>query len=151
MLNTTLKGKVDGFLAKVSAGKIISVQRSSDTNAIRAWRTNNSSLLLGGNSNTTAVITKFNNNFTPAWTDRYPSTGTALTAVVGKLSYGAFVSTGAFKALPTWKKKGLLVLTFDAKGAISAASYVNTAQINGFTANSSLGPIVLSGGFLYRA
>ena len=151
LLNTTLKGRTDGFLVKVSAGKVVTVQRSSDVGASRKWRTNNSSLLLGGNSNTTAVITKFNNNFTPAWTDRYPSTGAALTATVGKLNYGAFVSTGAFKALPSWKKKGILVLTFDAKGAISAASYVNTAQINGFTANSAFGPIVLSGGFLYRA
>ena len=151
LLNTTLKGKVDGYLAKVSAGKLIAVQRSTDTNASRAWRTNNSSLFLGGNSNTTAVITKFNNNFTPAWTDRYPSTGAALTATVGKLNYGAIVSTGAIKALPTWKRKGLLVLTFDAKGLITAASYLNATQINGFTANSSLGPIVLSGGFLYRA
>ena len=150
LLNTTLKGKVDGFLAKILAGKLTTVQRSSDVGSNRAWRSN-SSLLLGGNSNTTAVITKFNNNFTPAWTDRYPSIGSALTATVGKLNYGAFVSTGTFKALPSWKKKGLLVLTFDSKGAISAANYVNAAQIKGFTANSALGPIVLSGGFLYRA
>ena len=151
LLNTVLKGKVDGFLAKVSAGKLTSVQRSTDTGASRAWRSNNSSLLLGGNSNSTAVITKFNSNFLPTWTDRYSSTGPALTATVGKLNYGAFVSTGAIKALPTWKRKGLLVLTFDAKGLITAASYLNATQINGFTANSSLGPIVLSGGFLYRA
>ena len=151
LLNTSLKGKVDGFLAKVSTGKLIAVQRSSDIGASRAWRSNNSTLLLGGNSNATAVITKFNNNLTPAWTDRYPSTSSALTATVGKLNYGAFVSTGAFKALPAWKKKGLLVLTFDAKGLITAASYVNASQINGFTANNALGPIVLLGGFLYRA
>ena len=151
LLNTTLKGRADGFLAKVSTGKLISVQRSSDIGVTRAWRTNNSTLLLGGNSNTTAVITKFNSSFAPIWTDRYPSTGSAFTSVVGKNAYGAFVSTGAVKALPTWKRKGVLVLTFDGKGAIAAASYVNTAQINGFTANSVLGPIVLSGGFLYRA
>ena len=151
LLNTNLKGKADGFLAKISENKLISVQRSSDTNSNRAWRSNNSSLLLGGNSNSTAVITKFNNNFTPVWTDRYPSNGAALTAVAGKLNYGAFISTGAFKALPSWKRKGLLILTFDGKGLITAASYVNASQINAFTANSTLGPIVLSGGFLYRA
>ena len=151
LLTTTLKGKVDGFLAKITAGKFISVQRSTDNNASRAWKSNNSGLVLGGNSNTTAVITKFNSNFAPIWTDRYISTGSAFTSVVGKNIYGAFVSTGAVKALPTWKRKGVLVLTFDGKGLITAASYVNASQINAFTANSSLGPIVLSGGFLYRA
>ena len=93
----------------------------------------------------------FRSNFAPIWTDRYISTGSAFTSVVGKNIYGAFVSTGAVKALPTWKRKGVLVLTFDGKGLITAASYVNASQINAFTANSSLGPIVLSGGFLYRA
>lgn len=151
LLATTLKGKADGFLAKISAGKLVTVQRSSDSGASRSWRSNNSSLLLGGNSNTTAVITKFNKDFTPSWTARYPSSGAALTAVVGKLNYGTFISTGAFKALPSWKRKGLLLLTFDAKGLITAANYVNASQINAFTANSTLGPIVLTGGFLYRA
>jgi hypothetical protein len=152
LLTTTLKGKVDGFLAKVLNGKIISVQRSSEVNANRAWRSTSNSLLLGGNVNNTAAITKFNSNFTPAWTDRYPSNGTALTASVGKVNYGAFVSTGAIKALPSWKKKNaVLVLTYDGKGVITRANYINTAQFNGFTANSAVGPIVLAGGFLYRA
>ena len=152
LLAKTLKGKVDGFLAKVLNGKVVSVQRSSDVNASRAWRTTSTSLLLGGFSNSSAVITKFNPNFIPAWTDRYPSNGTALTATVGKNNYGAFVSTGAIKALPTWKKKNaILLLTLDSKGLISGANYVNSTVINGFTANSTVGPIVLSGGFLYRA
>lgn len=152
LLATSLKGKADGFLAKVVNGKLISVQRSSDTAANRSWRSASSTLLLGGNSNSTAVITKFNSNFTPAWTDRYPSNGGAMVATVGKVNYGAFVSMGAFKALPAWKKKNaILVLTFDGKGLITAANYVNSTQINGFTANSALGPIVLAGGFLYRA
>lgn len=151
LLATTLKGKVDGFLAKVLNGQVVLVQRSSDVNAKRAWRSATSSLLLGGYSNSSAVITKFNPNFTPSWTDRYPSNGTALTATIGKNNYGAFVSTGAIKALPTWKKKNaILLLTLDSKGVISGASYVNSTVINGFTANSSVGPIVLSGGFLYR-
>lgn len=152
LLNTTLKGKADGFLAKVLNGKLMSVQRSSDINANRSWRSTTSTLLLGGNSNSNAAITKFNSNFTPAWTDRYPSTGTALTASVGKINYGAFLSTGSFKALPSWKKKNaILVLTFDTKGVITGANYVNSSAFNGFTANNSVGPIVLSGGFLYRA
>jgi hypothetical protein len=152
LLATTLKGKVDGFLAKVLNGKVVSVQRSSDVKATRAWRSASASLLLGGYSNSSAVITKFNPNFTPAWTDRYPSNGTALTSSVGKFHYGAFVSTGAIKALPTWNKKNaILLLTLDSRGLISGASYVNSTVMNGFTANSTVGPILLSGGFLYRA
>jgi hypothetical protein len=152
LLDKTLKGKSDGFLAKVLNGKLISVQRSSDLNSNRSWRSASSTLLLGGNSNSTAVITKFTSNFTPTWTDRYPSNGSALTTSVGKVNYGAFISTGAFKALPTWKSKNkALILTLDSKGLITAANYANTAQINGFTATSSLGPLLLAGGFLYRA
>ena len=152
LLATTLKGKTDGFLAKISNGKLISVQRSSDVKANRAWRSTNSNLLLGGYSNSNAVITKFSNNFVPTWTDRYPSTGSAFTAISGKFNYGAFVSMGAFKSLPSWKKKNaILVLTFDSKGLITAANYVNSTQFNGFAATSALGPIVLAGGFLYRA
>lgn len=152
LLNTTLRGRVDGFLAKVVNGKLTSVVRSSESNSSRAWRTSTSSLFLGGNSNSTAAITKFNTNFVPTWTDRYPSTGSALTATVGKVNYGAFVSTGAFKALPNWKRKNaILVLTYDSKGAITAANYVNSTAMNGFAATSALGPILLSGGFLYRA
>lgn len=152
LLNSNVKGKVDGILAKVVMGKLIAVQRSSETNANRAWQSTTSTLLLGGYSNSTAAITKFNSNFLPTWTDRYPSNGGALTATVGKNNYGAFVSMGAFKALPTWKRKGaVLVLTFDSKGIITAANYVNSPQFNGFTATSALGPILLAGGFLYRA
>ena len=152
LLNSNLKGKVDGFLAKVVGGKLTAVQRSSETNAYRAWRSTTSALLLGGYSNSTAAITKFNSNFVPVWTDRYPSNGGAVTAAVGKNNYGAFVSMGAFKALPSWKRKSaVLVLTFDGKGAITAASYVNSPQFNGFTASGTVGPILLAGGFLYRA
>lgn len=152
LLTTTLKGKSDGFLAKIINSKLTSVQRSSDVGANRAWRSVTSTLLLGGYSNSTAAITKFNTNFSPTWTDRYPSNGSALTATVGKVNYGAFVSMGAFKSLPTWKKKNaILVLTFDGKGLITGANYINSPQLMGFTANSTLGPIVLAGGFLYRA
>ncbi|MFM8447576.1 MAG: hypothetical protein ACKN92_05335 [Candidatus Nanopelagicaceae bacterium] len=151
LLNTTLKGKVDGFLAKYLNGKFISVQRSSEAKANRAWKSATPNLLLGGNVNSIAAITKFGTNFQPTWTDRYPSTGSALTAVFGKLNYGAFVSMGAIKALPAWKKKNaILVLSFDSKGLITAANYVNATQLNGFTANSTYGPIVLAAGFLYR-
>ena len=146
-----LRGKVDGFLAKVSNNKISLVQRSSETKANRAWRSTSENLLLGGFSNNFAAITKFNNSFLPTWTDRYPSNGSALTAAVGKVSYGAFVSMGAFRALPTWKRKGsLLLLQFDGKGVVTGAYFTNSGSLTALTANSALGPVVLAGGFLYR-
>ena len=154
LLDKSLRGKADGFLAKVLNGKIVSVQRSSDINSNRAWRTSANNLLLGGNSNSTAVITKFANNFTPTWTDRYPSNGSALTTNVAKVNYGAFYSTGSFKALPTWKKKNaILLLTFNEKGLISGANYVEApklTKLNGLAANNVLGPLILASGFIYR-
>ena len=151
LMGKPLRGKVDGFLAKVINGKITLLQRSSESRANRAWRSTSSNLLLGGYSNSSAAITKFTNSFAPTWTDRYPATGSALTATVGKLNYGAFVSTGAFKSLPSWKRKGaVLLLTFDTKGLIVAANYVNSPTLKALTANNLLGPVVLAGGFLYR-
>lgn len=146
-----LRGKVDGFLARVSNNKVTLVQRSSETRANRAWRSTTSNLLLGGYSNNSAAITKFNNSFLPTWTDRYPSNGSALTVAVGKISYGAFVSMGPVKALPSWKRKGaLLLLQFDGKGVVTGAYFTNSGSLTALTANSALGPVVLAGGFLYR-
>lgn len=151
LMGKPLRGKVDGFLARITNGKTTLVQRSSESRANRAWRSTTNNLLLGGYSNSNAAITKFTNTFAPTWTDRYPSNGSALTAASGKSSYGAFVSTGPFKALPNWKRKNaLLLLEFDSKGKISAASYANTPNLTALSANSALGPVVLAGGFLYR-
>ena len=155
LLNKPVRGRADGFLARISNGKITSIQRSSDLNSTRAWRSATANLFLGGNSNTTAVITKFDNKFNPTWTDRYPSNGSALTASAGKLNYGVFYSTGLIKALPSWKRKGaILLLTFDSKGGIASASYLNapsSTQLNALAANSALGAIILASGFIYRA
>lgn len=146
-----LRGKVDGFLARILNSKLTLVQRSSDTKANRAWRTTTSNLLLGGYSNSTAAITKFTNSFTPTWTDRYPSNGSALTSTANKIDYGAFVSTGAIKSLPSWKRKNaVLLLAFDGKGSVTSAFYINSPSLTALAANSSLGPVVLAGGFLYR-
>lgn len=151
LMSKPLRGKVDGILVKVLNGKATLLQRSSESKANRAWRSTTSNLLLGGYSNSVAAITKFTNSFAPTWTDRYPSNGSALTATVGKSNYGAFVSTGTFKSLPSWKRKNaVLLLTFDNKGVITAANYVNSTTLTALTANSSLGPVVLAGGFLYR-
>lgn len=152
LLDKPLKGKDDGFLAKFSNGKVTSLQRSSDLNANRGWVKTSNTLFLGGFSNKNAVVTKFASNFSPTWTSRYPSQGPAITATVGKLNYAAFYSIGSIATLPAWKKKNLpLVLTFDNKGVITAANYVNNPIFNGFTASAAYGPIVMAGGFLYRA
>lgn len=152
LLDRSLKGKSDGFLAMISNGRLIAIQRSSDIKATRAWRSVTNNLILGGFSNTNAVVTKFTSNFTPVWTSRYPASGSAFTAMNGKYSYAAFVSTGPIKSIPTWKRRNAaLILTFDAKGLIANANYLDSAQIKGITANSSYGAILLSGGFLYRA
>jgi hypothetical protein len=152
LLDKSLKGKSDGFLAKISNGKLIAVQRSSDIKAIRAWKSVTSNLILGGFSNSSAVVTKFSNTFNPIWTSRYPAIGGAYTANDGKTAFVAFVSNGPIKRLPTWKRKNsTLILSFDSKGTITNANYLNSPQINGFTASSAYGAILLSGGFLYRA
>lgn len=152
LMDKNLKGKADGFLARISNGKLVAVQRSSDPKATRAWRTTNSSLVLGGFSNSQAVITRFNGNFQPTWTDRYAALSGALTATTGKSFYGAFVSNGPVRALPAWKRKGAtLLLTLDGKGAITAANYVTTTDFRALTASSTQGAIILAGGFVYRA
>ena len=152
LLDKPLKGKSDGFLAKITNGKLSLIQRSSDTKANRAWKSTTSNLILGGFSNSSAVVTKFATNFTPTWTSRYPGIGSAYTASSGRESFAAFLSNGPIKVLPMWKRKNaILILTFDSKGLITAASYLNSAEINGFTANGNYGAILLSGGFLYKA
>ena len=151
LLDKNLRGKIDGFLARYSKGKLVLVQRSSDLNANRAWRTSTNSLLLGGYSNQSAVITRFAANFQPLWTDRYPSISSALTAANSKGQFGAFASNGVFKALPSWKRKNsILLLTFDRKGGISAANYIAGNRVDGLVASNNLGPLVLASGFVYR-
>lgn len=151
LLSKPLRGKSDGFLIKILNNKVTQIQRSSDTAANRAWKSATNNLLLGGYSNGSAVVTKFASNFNPIWTDRYTSSSGAYTAVAGKTSYSAFISTGAIKTLPNWKRKALLLLTHDAKGQILSGSYVNSLRIDGLAASTATGAIVLSGGFLYRA
>jgi len=152
LLDKNLRGKADGFLAKFVNNKLVAVQRSSDTNSNRAWRSSTNSLLLGGYSNQSAVITRFGSNFQPLWTDRYPSNGSALTAANSKGQFGAFVSKGTIKALPTWKRKNsILLLSFDKKGGIAAANYIAGNRIDGLVASNNLGPLLLAGGFVYRA
>lgn len=127
-----LAGKRDGILMKVGkSGSITSVVRSSIAKGDRAWLSSDSNLLLSGYVKSGKVvesaITKFNSAFVPTWTIRIPSTGESLALTAGKNSYAALTSNSTVKSLIGWKptKSQLLLLTFDSKGMITAASGIS--------------------------
>ena len=127
-----LAGKRDGILMKVGkSGSITSVVRSSIAKGDRAWLSSDSNLLLSGYVKSGKVvesaITKFNSAFVPTWTIRIPSTGESLALSAGKNSYAALSSNSTVKSLIGWKptKSQLLLLTFDSKGMITAASGIS--------------------------
>jgi hypothetical protein len=119
-----LAGVTDGYLIKVSkALKITTAVRSSATKGKRIWSSASSSLLLGGEviaaGKTESAVTKFSTAFAPTWTYRFASTGPTLTAAS---TQALFISTAAIAQL-NWNPKVStpLVITFDAKGVITAA------------------------------
>ena len=119
-----LVGICDGVLIKVSkALKVTSVVRSSIGKGRRSWNSATTSLILSGEvtaaGKTETAVTKFSNTYVPTWTYRFPSTGPA---VSGSANQAFFISTGAIAQL-TWAPKSPtpLLLTFDAKGLITAA------------------------------
>ena len=119
----------DGVLIKVSkVGAITTVVRSSAVKASRGWTSADSALLLSGYVSTSgkveAAITQFTSTFAPKWTARYPSTGVPLAISGGGNSYLAFTSTIAIAGVTGWKGStpGLVVLTFDSKGVMKAAT-----------------------------
>ena len=125
----TLAGKkaagiTDGVLIKVSQElKITNVVRSSAAKGKRIWNSASSTLLLGGEvvsgGKTETAITKFSSSYVPTWTYRFASTGPTMTA--GSI-HALFISTAPTPQL-NWNPKvpTPLLLTFDAKGAITAA------------------------------
>jgi hypothetical protein len=127
-----LAGKVDGVIIKVSkAGKLLTVVRSSAPKASRNWLSATNSLLLGGEVVTGAkvesAITKFSSSFVPSWTYRFASAGKVFTA---SSTYAFFQSKGAVTQLANWTPKSPqgLLLTFDAKGVITAGYSAPTEQ-----------------------
>lgn len=117
-------GVADGVLVKISKlEKITLVVRSSATKARRAWSSASSTLLLGGElvvgGKTQSTITKFSTNFVPSWNFRFPSIGSAVTL---SSSHALFISSGTIPQL-NWNPKSPtpILLTFNAKGAITAA------------------------------
>ena len=130
----TLAGKKvagirDGILIKVSkSGAITSLVRSSAQRASRSWVSGDSVNLLSGPVITGKVvesaITKFSSTFAPIWTMRLPSAGASTTLTANGNSYLAFTSRSAITGVTGWRPTApsLLVITFDSKGVMKAAT-----------------------------
>jgi hypothetical protein len=122
-------GLRDGLLMKVSkTGSITSVLRSSATGGSRSWLSGDSTFLTSGpvivGKKIETAITKFTSKFVPTWTLRLSSTGASQSLSANGNSYLAFTSRGPISGITEWKptKPSLIVLTFDSKGAIKAAT-----------------------------
>jgi hypothetical protein len=150
----TLAGKkvagiTDGILVKVSKTlKITSVVRSSVAKGKRIWNSASSSLLLAGEvvaaGKTESAVTKFSLTFAPSWTYRFASTGPTLSA---SSTQAFFISTGAIAQL-NWNPKSPtpLLLTFDSKGAITAADSgtVGQREVLGLLISKEIGVLALT-------
>ena len=145
-----LVGKVDGVIIKVSKmGKVVSVVRSSEPKASRNWLSATNSLLLGGEVITgpkvESAITKFSSKYDPSWTYRFASSGKTFTA---GSTFAFFKSKGAIAQLANWAPKSAqaLLLTFDAKGVITAAHSAPAEQkeVLGLYLSKDLGPLCIT-------
>ena len=145
-----LVGKVDGVIIKVSkVGKVVSVVRSSAPKASRNWLSATNSLLLGGEVITgpkvESAITKFSSTYVPSWTYRFASSGKTFTA---GSTFAFFKSKGAITQLANWAPKSAqaLLLTFDAKGVITAAHSAPAEQkeVLGLYLSKDLGPLCIA-------
>jgi hypothetical protein len=144
-----LVGITDGVLVKVSkASKITSVVRSSIGQGKRNWSSASPSLLLGGEvavkGKTESAVTKFSPTYVPTWTYRFPSTGPTLSA---SSNQAFFISTGAIAQL-NWNPKTPtpLLLTFDAKGVITAADSgpIGQKEVLGLLVSKEFGVLALT-------
>ena len=145
-----LVGKVDGVIIKVSkVGKVVSVVRSSAPKASRNWLSATNSLLLGGEvitgPNVESAITKFSSTYVPSWTYRFASSGKTFTA---GSTFAFFQSKGVIAQLANWAPKSpqALLLTFDAKGVITAAHSAPAEQkeVLGLYLSKDLGPLCIT-------
>lgn len=125
----SLAGIRDGFLMKISkSGKITSIVRSSANRASRSWISGDATNLLSGpvitGKSIETAITKFNSSFLPTWTLRIPSTGASATLTANGNSYLAISSRSPITGITGWRpaQPALLVITFDSKGVIKAAT-----------------------------
>jgi hypothetical protein len=149
LMGKKVVGLTDGILVKVSKSlKITSVVRSSIAKGTRIWNSASSSLLLAGEVNTSSktesAVTKFSTSFVPTWTYRFASTGPALSAASTQVF---FISKGAVAQL-NWNPKSPtpLLLTFDSKGVITAASSgpIGQREVLGLLISKELGVLALT-------
>ena len=145
-----LVGKVDGVIIKVSkVGKVVSVVRSSAPKASRNWLSATNPLLLGGETITgpkvESAITKFSSTYVPSWTYRFASSGRTFTA---SSTYALFRSKGAITQLANWTPKSpqVLLLTFDAKGVITAgySAPIEQKDVLGLYLSKDLGALCIT-------
>jgi hypothetical protein len=144
-----LAGLVDGVIVRVSKDlKIVSAVRSSISKGKRIWNSTTSSLLLGGEvvvgSKNEVAVTKFSTRYLPTWTFRFVGTGPGFTIGSTQLLY---LSSGAVPEL-AWNPKvpTPLLISFNSKGAISAADSAPTGQrlLLGSLESKELGPLVIT-------
>jgi hypothetical protein len=144
-----LVGLTDGVIVKVSNSlKISSVVRSSISKGNRIWTSTTSTLLLGGQvvvgNKSEVAVTKFSSRYLPTWTFRFAGTGPASTLGSTQL---LFLSTGVIPNI-AWNPKvpTPLMITFNSKGAISAADSAPTGQrfLLGALISKELGPLVIT-------
>lgn len=149
LVGKKVAGITDGILVKVSKTlKITSVVRSSVAKGKRIWNSASSSLLLAGEvvaaGKTESAVTKFSLVFAPTWTYRFASTGPTLSA---SSTQAFFISTGAIAQL-NWNPKSPtpLLLTFDSKGAITAAysGAVGQREVLGLLISKEIGVLALT-------
>jgi hypothetical protein len=149
LMGKKVVGLTDGILVKVSKSlRITSVVRSSIAKGTRIWNSASSSLLLAGEVNTSSktesAVTKFSTSFVPTWTYRFASTGPALSAASTQVF---FISKGAVAQL-NWipKSPTPLLLTFDSKGVITAASSgpIGQKEVRGLLISKELGVLALT-------
>ena len=149
LMGKKVVGATDGILVKVSKSlKLTSVVRSSIAKGKRIWNSASSSLLLAGevstSSKTETAVTKFSTSYVPTWTYRFASTGPALSAAS---TQAFFISTGAVAQL-NWNPKTPtpLLLTFDSKGAITAANSgpIGQKDVVGLLISRELGVLALT-------
>jgi hypothetical protein len=144
-----LAGLVDGVIVRVSKDlKIVSAVRSSISKGKRIWNSTTASLLLGGEvvvgGKSEVAVTKFSSRYLPTWTFRFAGTGPGFTIGSTQLLY---LSSGAVPEL-AWNPKvpTPLLISFNSKGAISAADSAPTGQrlLLGSLESKELGPLVIT-------
>ena len=144
-----LAGLVDGVIVRVAKNlKIVSAVRSSISKGRRIWNSTTAPLLLGGEvvagGKSEVAVTKFSSSYIPTWTFRFAGTGPGFTIGSTQL---LFLSSGKVPAL-SWNPKAPtpLLITFNAKGAISAADSAPIGQrlLIGGLESKELGPLVVT-------